>query len=121
MKFTDANIEPSAPQARRAEFKVGRQRESETLVKRYRKQMNAEEMIRRISLITTGNWKIRRTKMTVSDTVIADRRLESLVESGLISRKEKMSWNRRIDDDKVSLSEVERFVAMNLSRPSKRL
>jgi hypothetical protein len=49
--------------------------------------------------------------MNASEVLVANRRLESLVEGGLISRKEKSSWDRRIDDDKVSLADVEQFAA----------
>ena len=69
-----------------------------------------EEVIRRLSQIAPEPRKVDRTGMAASELIIADRRLESLVESGLISRKEKADWDRRIDDDKVSLAEVEQFV-----------
>jgi hypothetical protein len=53
--------------------------------------------------------------MTANELLIASRRLEALLECGLISRKEKSAWDRRIDDDKISLAEVERFVAKKRS------
>ena len=83
----------------------------QALADQYRMRLTAEEIIKRLSRIDLGNKKISRTRMAASELLVADRRLESLVENGLISRKEKASWDRRIDDDKVSLAEVERFVA----------
>lgn len=101
-------------QLRRVAAERGRSMEEEArqaLADQYRMRLTAEEIIKRLSRIDLGNKKISRTRMAASELLVADRRLESLVENGLISRKEKASWDRRIDDDKVSLAEVERFVA----------
>ena len=100
-------------QLRRAASERGRSMEEEArqaLAQRYCKQVSVEEVIRRLSQIAPEPRKVDRTGMAASELIIADRRLESLVESGLISRKEKADWDRRIDDDKVSLAEVEQFV-----------
>lgn len=48
-------------------------------------------------------------KMLVSESLIADRRMEVLFEEGVISLDEKRDWDDRITRLAVSLSEVEAF------------
>lgn len=110
-------------QLRRVAAEHGRSMEEEArqaLAEQYRTRLTAEEIIKRLSRIDPGNKKISRTRMAASELLVADRRLEALVENGLISRKEKASWDRRIDDDKVSLAEVERFVTKKRNWPAKK-
>jgi plasmid stability protein len=110
-------------QLRRAAAERGLSMEEEArqaLAQRYRKQLTVEEIIGRLSRIELDKKRAKRTRMAASEVSIADRRLESLVESGLISRREKADWDRRIDDDKVSLAEVEQFVAKKRNWQSKK-
>jgi hypothetical protein len=76
-------------------------------------------IIKHLFQVESDKRKIRPKKMAASELLIASRRLEALVECGLISRKEKSNWDRRIDGNKVSLAEVERFAAKKRGWSSK--
>jgi hypothetical protein len=82
--------------------------------------MPAKEVIRRLSRIDRSKKQTGPGKMTPSELLIANRRLEALVESGLMLRKEKAAWDRRIDDGKASLAEVEQYAAKKRNWPSKK-
>ncbi|HEX3665573.1 MAG TPA: Arc family DNA-binding protein [Rhizomicrobium sp.] len=108
---------------RRAAAERGRSMEEEArqaLAERYRSQLTAEEVLRRLSQLNPDKKKAGRSRIAASELLLASRRLESLVESDLISRREKAAWDRRLDEGNVSLADVEQFAAKKYHWPSKK-
>jgi len=83
----------------------------QALTARFRKRLSPEELVKRLKEINAEHPPRSGAKMLASEFLIASRRLESLFESELISRDEKISWDDKINRDAVSLSEVEQFAA----------
>jgi plasmid stability protein len=80
------------------------------LTERFRRRRSQEEIDAMLaSLEATMQPLPADAKMLVSESLIADRRMEVLFEEGLISLEEKREWDDRITRLAVSLSEVETF------------
>ncbi|HVP83813.1 MAG TPA: hypothetical protein VMS78_03735 [Rhizomicrobium sp.] len=83
----------------------------QTLASHYRPRLSPEEVMRRIEEYNAKHPHPADAKMLASESIAADRRLEVLLDEGLISYEEKAEWDDKIARYAVSLAEVEAFFA----------